>query len=177
MISEFKQSADKAIAHLEAEYAKLQAGRASAALVDNIMVDSYGSPAPLKTVANVSIPDAATIQIQPWDKSMLAVIEKAIQEENLGINPVNNGIVIILNIPAPTEERRRDLVKSAKTLAEECRITVRQARGNANDQIKNADLPEDQQRDQESELQEAVHSANKRIDDIFKSKETDIMTV
>lgn len=177
VISEFKTAGEKAVKHLEAEYAPLQAGKASSAMVDNIQVDSYGSMVPMKNVAQISLPSPTSLQIQPWDKSMLAIIEKAILEANIGITPSNNGVVIILNVPAPTEERRRELVKMAKNLAEEAKISVRQARTHAMDKIKAEDVSDDEKKGSENGLQKEVDAINKKIEEVAKAKEQDIMTI
>src|SRR5438874_855546 len=124
-ISTFLQDADKVLAHLHAEFSKLQTGRANASLVEHIDVDAYGQKMQLKAVASISVQDARTIVIQPWDKSVMGAIEKAIQSSNIGINPVNDGVVIRLSLPSMTEERRLQLVKLVQKLSEESRISLR----------------------------------------------------
>lgn len=173
----FQANAEKAIKHLESEYAKLQAGRANAGMVEGIKIEAYGTLQPLKAVATVTIPDPKTIQIQPWDKTNLLAIEKAIQEANMGVNPSNDGVCVRINLPQPTEERRLALVKTAKNLAEEGKIAIRQVRQHAIDSLKAQELSEDDLKGQTAKLQEKVDSANKRIEDIFKAKEKDILTV
>lgn len=181
VINSAAQEFEKTLNHLKEEYTKLQIGRASAALVEGVTIDAYGSSQPLKAVASVSIPDARTIQIQPWDKSMLGPIEKGIQVANLGLNPVNDGIVVRINIPALTEERRKDLIKVVKKMAEDAKIAVRNSRQDAHNAIKKmkADsiLTEDDLHVAEKELQNKVDDINKKIDETMSGKEKDVMTV
>jgi ribosome recycling factor len=140
-------------------------------------VDYYGSPTPLSQVANVNTTDARTISVQPWEKNMLQEIEKAITNANLGFNPMNNGDLIIINVPPLTEERRRDLVKQAKAEAEDAKIGVRNARQEANKDIKGADLPEDTAKDAEASIQELTNKYSKKIEDLLAVKEAEIMKV
>lgn len=171
----------KATDHLHDDYAGLQIGRAGAALVERVMVEVYGSSQPLKAVANISVPDAKTIQIQPWDRSTLAAIEKGIQLAEIGLNPQNDGIVIRLNIPALTEERRKELTKIVYKMAEEAKIGVRNTRQKAMDELKkakaNSEITEDQQKNGEKMIQEKVDKVNETIENAAKSKEADIMKV
>jgi len=171
----------KVFEHLKSEYSRLQVGRASAALVDALMVDAYGSKQPLKAVASISVPDARTVQIQPWDKSQLAAIEKAIQQSDLNLNPVNDGVFVRLTLPPLTEERRKDLSKVVHRLAEESRISVRNVRQKAHDKVKemekNKELTEDQVKSFQKKLQDKVDATNLEIEKMSKSKENDIMTV
>lgn len=176
-ISFFTKEAERVVEHLKDEYAKLQIGRATTALVDTIKVESYGAMQDMKNVASISIPDSKTIQIQPWDKTMLAGIEKAIRISDMGLNPVNNGTSIMLNMPPMTEERRKDLVKIVKKMAEEAKISVRTHRQKSMDIIKKEELPKDQQAGAEKKLQEHVDKLNGMIEEVAKKKETDIMTV
>ncbi len=171
----------KALEHLQQEFGKLQIGRASASLVDSIEVEAYGTMQPLKAVANISVPDAKTIQIQPWDRSTLATIEKGIMMAELGLTPANDGVVIRINIPPLTEERRRDLTKIVSKMAEEAKIAVRNLRHEAMDAVKkmknNSEITEDVQSGTEKRIQEKVDHFNKEIEIAAKSKEQDIMTV
>lgn len=171
----------KALEHLRGEFSRLQIGRASAALVDNLNVEAYGSSQPLKTMANISIPDPKTVQIQPWDKGLLQSIEKAITNSDLNITPSNDGIVIRLNIPPLTEERRAELIKVVHRMAEDARISVRQARQKNMDSVKemqkNSEVTEDQMHLCEKKLQEKVDKTNSEIENLAKSKESDMMTV
>src|SRR5690606_11852757 len=130
-----KEGMDSAIAHLEKMFLKIRAGKASPVMLSSVMVEYYGSPTPLSQVANVNTPDARTLSVQPWEKNMLHEIEKAIMNANLGFNPMNNGDYVIINVPPLTEERRKDLVKQAKSEAEEAKIGVRNSRQEASKEI------------------------------------------
>lgn len=180
-ISRAESDFAKAISHLRDEFARLQVGRANAALVENVPVDMYGVSQVLKAVANISIPDARTIQIQPWDKSALVPIEKAIIGIGTGLNPNNDGVVIRINIPPLTEERRVQITKQVRKLAEDAKISVRNARQDAHNHFKklksDSEITEDDLRDAEKKLQNKVEDANKEIDSVTKSKEQDVMTV
>ncbi|MBT3835072.1 ribosome recycling factor [Candidatus Peribacteria bacterium] len=177
-INLFKKGMQKTTEHLKMEYAKLQTGRASASLVEGIMIDAYGQKQPLKGVAGISIQDARTIVIQPWDKGVMQQIESAIRDANIGVNPVNDGVVIRLNLPPMTEERRLQIVKIVKELAEEARISVRQQRQEFHSNSKRDESrSEDEHRDFETALQKEVDKANKELEEISKSKEEDIMQV
>lgn len=172
---------NKALEHLHDDYASLQIGRASAALVERVMVDSYGTMQPLKAVASVSVPDAKTIQIQPWDRGMLQAIEKGIQIAEIGLNPQNDGVVIRLNVPALTEDRRKELTKVVSKMAEEAKIGVRNARHEAMEKVKtlhnNEEISDDQQKIAEKKIQEKVDHINNEIDSAAKSKDADVMKV
>jgi ribosome recycling factor len=171
----------KILEFLRSEYSHLQTGRASAALVEGLTVDVYGSRQPLKSIASISVPDAKTVQIQPWDKSTLSAIEKAIQVSDLNLTPANDGIVIRLNLPPLTEERRKDLCKVVHRMAEESRISVRNARQKVHDRSKemekNKELTEDQMKNFQKKLQEKVDAINLEIEKTSKNKENDVMTV
>lgn len=175
--SEFAKITD----HLKSEYSRLQTGRASAALVEGLMVEAYGTKQSLKGMASISVPDAKTVQIQPWDKSLLSAIEKAIQTSDINVSPANDGIVIRLNLPPLTEERRRDLTKVVGRMAEEARISVRNVRQKVHDKgkemEKNKELTEDQMKLFQKKLQEKVDAANMEIEKMAKNKENDVMTV
>ncbi len=172
---------DKALSHLQDEFSRLQIGRASAALVEALQVDAYGVKQPLKAMATISIPDAKTVQIQPWDKSQLGPIEKAIQISDIGIAPVNDGTSVRLVIPPLTEERRKDLTKVVHRLAEDARIGVRTARQKVHDAIKTMEkdgqLTEDDARGAAKKLQVKVDDVNQKIEEMAKAKESDVMTV
>ncbi len=175
-----QEGMDKAIDHLKHELAKVRTGKASTSLVNDIRVDYYGSPTPMSQVANVSTSDARTISIQPWEKSMLSVIEKAIFEANIGITPRNDGEKIHLAVPLLTEERRRDLVKQAKHLGEEAKIGIRSARHKAMDAIKKEvknGYPEDAGKARENEVQDKVNDHSKTVDNLVAAKEKDVMTI
>jgi ribosome recycling factor len=161
---------------LQTELGKLQTGRANASLVEHIDVEAYGQRSPMKAVAGISVQDARTIVIQAWDRSILGDIEKAIQASNIGINPVNDGTVIRLNLPPMTEERRNDLKKIVHKLSEDARISVRQMRQKAHDAIKQ-DANETVKTSLLAELQKEVDAANTKIDDIRKKKEEEVMKI
>ena len=173
-----KEAMDAALKHLEKQFVNIRAGKASPAMLGSVMVDYYGSQTPLSQVANVNTPDGRTITVQPWEKSMLQEIERGIMLANLGFNPMNNGETIIINVPPLTEERRRNLSKQAKAEAEDAKIGVRNARKDANHDIKNLeDASEDQQKNAEIDVQQMTDKYVKKIDDIFEVKEKEIMTV
>lgn len=173
-----KEGMDQAIAQLQKRLLTIRAGKASPNMLQGVMVDYYGSPTPLAQVANVLTPDGRTISIQPWEKAMIPEIEKAIINANLGFNPMNNGESIIINVPPLTEERRRDLVKQARSETEDARIRVRNDRRDANNDIKRFDdASEDEKKNAEVDIQTLTDSYIKKIDDILSSKEKEIMTV
>ena len=172
---------NKSVAVYRKELASMRAGRANPQLLDRILVDYYGSPTPINQVANISIPEPRIIQIAPWEQSMLKVIEKEIQKSDLGINPSNDGKIIRLLLPELTEERRKDLVKQTRKLAEECKIAVRSIRRDANDQIKKMKkdntITEDEQKGAEDKIQKATDKIIKEIDTITAEKEKELMEV
>ena len=175
-----EEKMELAVAYLEETLARIRAGKANPKILDGIRVDYYGSQAPISNVANVAVPDARTITITPWEKSMFRVIEKAIIDSELGITPENNGEVIRISIPPLTEERRKALVKQSKNEAEQAKISVRNARREAIDGLKKAvknGMPEDVEKDAEDKLQKAHDRFMKRIDDVFAAKEKEILTV
>lgn len=172
-----KEAMNNAIEHLVKEMRSIRAGKASPAMLTNVMVDYYGSQTPLSQVANVNTPDARTISIQPWEKNMLQEIEKAIMLANLGFNPMNNGESIIINVPPLTEERRRDLAKQAKAEAEHAKVGVRNARKDANNDIKKTDASDDMKKNAETDVQTLTDQFVKEIDEKYNEKEKEIMTV
>ena len=172
-----KEGMDAAIAHLEREFLKIRAGKASPAMLSSILVDYYGSQTPLSQVANVNTPDGRTISVQPWEKGMLQEIEKAIMNANLGFNPMNNGDLIIINVPPLTEERRIQLTKQAKAEAEHAKIGVRSARQDANKEIKDLDISEDLEKNATDDVQGITDIYTKKIDDFLVKKEAEIMKV
>ncbi|MCM4173865.1 ribosome recycling factor [Arenibacter sp. TNZ] len=172
-----KEGMDSAIAHLEKMFIKIRAGKASPVMLSSVMVEYYGSPTPLSQVANVNTPDARTLSVQPWEKNMLHEIEKAIMNANLGFNPMNNGDFVIINVPPLTEERRRDLVKQAKAEAEDAKIGVRNARQEANKEIRNLDVSEDLQKNAEGDVQTLTDKYIRKIDAFLETKEAEIMKV
>lgn len=181
MLSNLQQDLSKATNHLTGELAKLQAWRANPAIVEGVFVMAYGSSQPLRNVAAVSILDAQTIVIQPWDKSTIKDIEKGITDANLGLNPSNNGESIMIKIPALTEERRRDLVKIASRLAEEGKVWVRNVRQDYKKKIDtakaNKEISEDEAKWLEADLQKKIDAAIKEVEAMLGAKETDIMKV
>ncbi len=179
-VADAKVHMDKAIDHCDGELQKIRAGKASPSMLDDITVDYYGSPTPLNQVGSVNTPDARTIVVQPWEKSMLGPIEKAIMEANLGVNPQNDGIIIRINVPPLTEERRRDLVKKAKAEAENGKIAIRNIRKDANEKIrrlKSEGVSEDEMKAGEAEVQKITDSYIVKVDVLSAAKEKDIMTV
>lgn len=181
MLTNLTSDLKKAEEHLHNEFAKLQVGRANPAIVEGIMISAYGSVQPLKNVASVSIMDAQTLSIMPWDKSLIKDIDRGITDANIGLNPQNNGESIMIKIPTLTEERRRDLVKIAKKLAEDGKIAVRNIRADYAKKIKTAEtakeISEDMTKSFEADLQKAVDAEGKKIDAAFDHKETDIMKI
>jgi ribosome recycling factor len=175
-----KESMANSVAHLQKEFLNIRAGKASPAMLGGVKVDYYGTPTPLTQVANVNAPDARTLTVVPWEKKMIQPIEKAIMIANLGFNPMNNGESIIISIPPLTEERRRELVKQAKSVAEDAKIAVRNIRKDANTEIKKLEkegLSEDICKDTEEEVQNLTNSFVKQIDEILAVKEAEIMKV
>lgn len=168
------------VAHLEKEFVNIRAGKATPAMLGGVFVDYYGSATPLTQVSNINTPDARTITVQPWEKNMLQPIEKAIQIANLGFNPMNNGDQIIISVPPLTEERRRDLVKQAKTYAEDAKVGIRNVRKDSNTEIKKLEkngLSEDVCKGAEEEVQNLTNSYIKKIDEHLALKEAEIMKV
>ena len=179
-LDEAKEQMTQAIAHLTSELTKIRAGKANPSMLDGVFVDYYGSQTPLSQVANVSTLDARTITVQPWEKAMLDEISKGIMNSNLGLNPQNNGEVVIINIPVLTEERRRELTKRAKAEGEDAKVSIRNQRKEANDfikKLKDDGLSEDIAKRGEDEVQKIVDSFSKKVDDLIDAKEKDIMTV
>ena len=175
-----KEQMAEAISHLENVLGKIRAGKANPQMLRTVKVDYYGALTPLAQAANVSTPDAQTISVQPFDKSLIAEIEQAIVDANLGFNPSNNGERVIINVPPLTEDRRRDLVKQAKVEIENAKVSVRNIRQKANDEMKKLGkdgLSEDVVRDAEASVQELTNTYSTKIDSVFTTKEAEIMTV
>lgn len=172
-----KESMEHALAHLKKEMLNLRAGKANPIMLASVKVDYYGTMTPISQVANINTPDGRTLTVQPWEKGMLQELEKAILVANLGFNPMNNGESIIINIPPLTEERRRDLAKLAKSETENAKISIRAARKDANDEIKKSDASEDIQKNYEIDVQELTDQYNAKVDEIFRIKEKEILTV
>lgn len=172
-----KESMDAAMSHLEKEFIKIRAGKASPSMLSSVMVEYYGSQTPLSQVANINTPDARTISVQPWEKNMLQEIEKAIMNSNLGFNPMNNGDFVIINVPPLTEERRIQLTKQAKAEAEDAKVGIRSARQDANKEIRDLDISEDLQKNAEVDIQELTDKYSKKVDAFLVVKEAEIMKV
>ncbi|KAB8151931.1 ribosome recycling factor [Kordia sp. TARA_039_SRF] len=177
IIDTTKESMESAIEHLNKQLLGIRAGKASPAMLSSVMVEYYGSQTPLAQVANVNSTDARTITIQPWEKSMIAEIEKGILMANLGFNPMNNGESVIINVPPLTEERRKELAKQSKSEAEDAKVGVRNARQDANKEIKKLDVSEDVKSNAEIDVQTLTDNYVKKIDEIYAIKEKEIMTV
>jgi ribosome recycling factor len=170
----------KSIDHLDKELAKIRAGKANPKMLDGLMVDYYGTPTPLQQVSNVNTPDSRTIAIQPWDKKMIQPIERAIMAANLGMNPDNNGEIIRLNVPPLTEDRRKTLVKQSKQVGEDAKISIRSTRRDVIEDLKKLQkdgLPEDVEKDAESEVQKLHDRYIKKVEEMIEKKEKDILTV
>ena len=172
-----RESMDKAISHLEKELVKIRAGKANPSMLSSVMVEYYGNMTPLSQVSNINTPDGRTISVQPWEKKMIPEIETAIMNANLGFNPMNNGEMVIINVPPLTEERRKQLVKQAKVEAEDAKVGVRSARQEANKEIKALEISEDLEKNAESDIQELTDDYTARIDRILEVKEAEIMKV
>lgn len=167
----------KAIENLEERYINIRAGRANPAMLNGVMVDFYGSPTPISSIANITVPEARQLFVKPFDRSTLKNIEHAIIAANLGINPTNNGEMIIITIPALTEDKRREYVKQAKALSEDAKVALRNIRQDANNEIKKLELPEDQEKSSLTEVQDLINKYNKIVDEKQKEKEEELMTV
>lgn len=179
-LDEAQDLMDKAIAHVSHEFSKIRAGKAMPNMLDGIMVKYYGNPTPIHQVATVNTPDARTLMIKPWERNMLSEIERAIINSDLGLNPQNDGEVVRLNIPPLTEERRRNLVKQAKSEAENGKISIRNIRKDTNESIKKLlkeNVSEDEVKSGEDKVQELTDKYVAKIDEIFEKKEKEIMTI
>ncbi|MDR2911251.1 MAG: ribosome recycling factor [Bacteroidales bacterium] len=180
VIEHCKERMKNAIEHLDKELIHIRAGKASPAMLDSVLVEYYGSTVPLSQVSNIGTPDARTITIQPWEKSLISKIEKAILAANLGFNPDNNGEIIRINIPVLTEDRRKSLVKQAFHEGEVAKVSTRNIRKDANESLKKLlkeGLSEDIEKDAEQLVQKMTDDFTKKIDDLVKVKERDIMTI
>ena len=165
------------IESLEKRFINVRAGRAHPGILDGIMVEYYGVPTPIKQLANISVPEARQLSIKPFDKSALGAIEKAIFEANIGVTPNNNGECVFIVIPALTEDRRRELVKQVKGIAEEARIALRNIRQDGNNDIKKLELPEDEEKRGMDRVQDLIGKYNKEVDALLSNKEKELMTV
>ena len=180
-VKPYEEKMHKTVSVLNAELASIRAGRANPAVLDKIMVDYYGTPTAIQSVAAVSVAEARILVIQPWDKSVLHGIEKAIQKSDLGVNPTNDGTVIRIAFPQPTEERRRELCKSVQKTAEEAKVAIRSIRRDANEKFKamkkKSEITEDDLKDLEKEIQTATDAKIKEIDGIAAKKEKEILEI
>lgn len=180
IIKDATERMERTVLHLEEELLNIRAGKASTNVLNSVYVDYYGSQSPVSAVASVTVPDAKTVLIQPWDKNMIRVIEKAIIDSNIGLTPSNNGEQIRLSIPPLTEERRKELVKQVRTIGETARISLRNARRDAVDAFKKAQkegMPEDEAKDGETQSQKLLEKFSKKLDALMDAKEKEIMTV
>jgi ribosome recycling factor len=179
-LEDTEEKMHKAVQHLEEELLRVRAGKATPNILDGIAVDYYGSLTPLNQVSNISTPDAKTIAVQPWEKTMIEPIEKAIMAANIGLTPANNGEVIRINIPALTEERRLSLVKQIKNMAENTRVSIRTARREANEalkQMKKDGLAEDMEKNAEIKIQDFTKKFSDKVEKLIEAKEKDMMTI
>lgn len=177
ILLEVETRMESAIENMEKRFINVRAGRANPSILDPVMVSYYGVMTPLKQLATISVPEARQLMIKPFDRGSLGAIEKGIFEANIGLTPNNNGEVIILNIPALTEETRRDYVKQVKGMAEECKIALRNIRQDGNNDIKKLELPEDDIKAGNEEVQELINKYNKVVDEKLKIKEEELMSV
>ncbi|MBU2260047.1 ribosome recycling factor [Patescibacteria group bacterium] len=173
----FNSEVEKILAHLHSEYSKLQTGRANASLLENVEVEAYGQKQPLKSVAGITVEDARSLVVQPWDRSIIGNVERALTKADLGTSPVNDGSVIRINLPQMTEERRAQMKKIVHQFAEEARISIRQKRQYVNDAIKDEEKDEDARYTLLEELDKAVKTANEKVEESMKKKEEEVMTV
>ncbi len=177
ILMETEMNMESAMESLDKRLTNIRAGRANPAILDGVMVNYYGADTPLKQLATISIPEARQLMIKPFDRSTIGSIEKAIFEANIGLTPNNNGETIILNIPALTEETRRDYVKQAKQICEDAKVALRNARQDAMNDIKKSEATEDEKKGMEADVQDLINKYNKVVDDKFKEKEKELMTV
>ena len=176
-LDDVKNKMNSSIENLKHRFTTVRAGRANPALVNNIKVSYYGVETPIIQLATISIPEARQLSIKPFDRSCLKDIEKAIFEANLGVTPTNNGEVIIITIPELTEERRKEYVKQVKAMAEEAKIALRNIRQDANKDIKNEELAEDEEKQMLNDIQDLINDYNKQVDELLKEKEKELMSV
>lgn len=173
-----KEQMNSNISHLENAFSKIRAGKASPNMLDNVSIDYYGSQTPLSQASNINTPDAKTITVQPWDKTVIEAMDKAILDSNLGFTPMNNGEMLIINIPPLTEERRKELAKMAKSESENAKISIRNARKDANDELKKLEsISEDLIKDGEDRIQKITNEFTAKVDSTYSAKEVEIMTV
>ena len=176
-IKDIEGRMQKSVDNLKEEYVTIRAGRANPHILDRLRVDYYGTPTPINSLANVTVPEAKQLFIKPFDKSTLKEIERAINEANIGISPTNNGEFIILTVPDLTEDRRREYVKQVKSMAEDGKVALRNIRQDANNAIKKLELPEDQEKGLMEDVQELINKYNKIVDEKAKEKEKELMQI
>lgn len=177
ILNETEEKMLSAIDNMEKRFANVRAGRANPAILDGVMVSYYGTDTPLKQLANISIPEARQLCIKPFDKSCLGAIEKGIYAANIGLTPNNNGETIILNIPALTEDSRKEYVKQVKSISEDAKISLRNIRQDANNEIKKLEITEDEMKSGSDDVQELINKYNKIVDEKLKEKENELMSI
>ena len=177
IIDTIEELMKNSVAHLDKSFLNIRAGKATPMMLNSVSIDYFGTNTPLNQVANINTPNSQTISVQPWDKSIIPEIEKAIISSNLGFNPMNNGESVIINVPPLTEDRRKDLVKQAKVEAENSKISIRTSRKEANSEIKNLNLSEDEMKNAELDIQNLTNNYISLIDEKLRVKEKEIMTV
>jgi ribosome recycling factor len=177
ILLETEESMEKTIENLKDRLTNIRAGRANPSMLDTVKVDYYGAETPLNQLANISVPEARKLQVKPYDKSCLSDIEKAIYEADLGLTPNNTGDMIFISIPELTEDRRKELVKQAKSMAEEAKVALRNIRQDANKNIEKLELNEDEEKRGEAEVQDLINKYNKIVEEIFSEKEKELMTI
>ena len=176
-LNEVENKMMAALENLDKRYMNIRAGRANPSMLNGIMVDYYGNPTPIQSVANINVPEAKQLIIKPYDVSCLKDIERAINEANIGIAPTNNGEMVILTVPNLTEDTRRDYVKQAKQYAEDAKVALRNIRQDANNEIKKAELPEDEEKGMLEDVQDLINKYNKLVDEKQKQKEAELMEI
>lgn len=176
-IDEAELNMEEAIENLEKRLGGVRAGRANPNMLNTVMVEAYGSAVPITSVANITVPEARQLMVKPFDKSLLKDIERGILESNLGINPTNNGELLIITLPELTEDRRREYVKQAKGYGEDAKIALRNARQDANNKIKADEIPEDEEKQYLEEVQELINKYNKIVDEKIKEKESELLSI
>lgn len=181
ILDQEEQKMNKAVEHLKKDFVTVRSGKASVTLIETIRIDYYGNHVPLSQVASLHAPDARTLTVNPWEKNLIPIMEKAIMQSSLGLNPSNDGIIIRIPVPSPTEERRRDYVKIAHKMAEDCKVAVRNIRRDGINKIKqdekNKSIPEDDSKKAQKKLQDYTDDYIKEIDDLTTKKEKEIMEV
>ena len=176
-IDEIELRMEEAIENLEVKYINIRAGRANPSILNGIMAECYGTPTSIQSIANITVQEGKSLFIKPYDRTTLKAIEHAINEANIGITPTNNGEMIILTVPVLTEETRKNYVKQAKSLSEDAKVALRNIRQDANNEIKKAELPEDEEKNSLNEVQELINKYNKMVDDKQKAKENELMEI